>query len=275
MKSSLIPAPYRFMEKQKQIQTMIYREYPPSEKLQGIVLNYWSFEIDEKAQPSSPIQHITLPDNSVSVVLISQPYFQGVRMLGQHTHQFEQSIFPNSIYLGIRLLPWLNFTPALFERKKILNATAAALPLIETYFNDMASGLKEVDVHLIQKLESTFLQLINTCTIVQNDMIKYICLALDEGVPIATIVDEVPFSVRVIQKKFKAHVGLTMRQYANTSRQRRLWTERLYEGKDIKELIYDYNFYDQAHFINHFKKIMKVPHSVFEAYYQQIEHSMD
>ena len=254
---------------------MTYQEYPPSEKLKNIVLHYWLFKIEIDSSRQFPIQHITLPDNCASIVLIRQPYFQGVRFLGPHTQKLEQTIFPNSIYLGIRLLPWLRFDPAFFNKKEILNTTAPASKNIITAFGDMIYDLENTADILIQKLENQLLSLLNTSHVSHNDIVKFICLELDKGVPIATIVNEVPFSVRVIQKKFKADVGLTMRQYANTSRQRKLWTQRLKEGDDIKNLIYDYNFYDQAHFINHFKKIMQVPHSVFEAYHQQIDLSLD
>ncbi len=62
---------------------MIYKEFLPSEKLKDIVMNYWIFEVGDGSDFQFPIKHETIPDSCVSIVLINQPYFKGVKILGQ------------------------------------------------------------------------------------------------------------------------------------------------------------------------------------------------
>ena len=254
---------------------MQYQEYLPSDNLKEIIKNYWHFEVPYSDEIEFPLDHETLPESEVSIVLIHQPYFSGVRLLGPHIQKFEQTIYPDSIYFGIRLLPWLTFTPKLFSVKKILNTTAECPDVISKYFHSIKFQESENNSNLTSKIETALKKLFTeTLEVSQNELIKFICLELSSGKSIGKTVENIPLSVRVIQKKFKEVTGLSMRQYHSINRQRNLWSDYVKTDKDKTDLIYKYSFYDQAHFINDFKKKMNRPHSDFEKYLKQIKISL-
>lgn len=159
----------------------------------------------------------------------------------------------------------------MFNKKEILNKKAEAPDFVAQQFNFMIQSPGELNKSAIQMLESNLLKLIKGMEVVQHEAIKYICLELSRGKTIATVIKELPFSIRVVQKKFKEIVGVTMQQFASTARQRKLWEDMLKGDKEKGDLIFEHHFYDQAHFINDFKKKMHRSHIDFESYLHKID----
>ena len=123
-------------------------------------------------------------------------------------------------------------------------------------------------------LEKKLTHLFNNVEIEQDDLVKFICVELSHGTPIHLILNKIPFSVRVVQKRFKSIVGLSMRQFASNLKQRKLWEDLLENNKNKIDVIYKHNYYDQSHFINEFKRKMKRSVSDYEAYLKRIEISL-
>lgn len=254
---------------------MVYQEYLPSEQLKDIVKNYWLFEVPDNPDVQFPLNHETLPESEVSLVLIQQPYFSGVRLLGPHTGKFQRSIHPDSFYFGIRLHPWLTFTPELLPKQELLNTTEACPEAISSHFNSIDIRNAEDIKSLLKQIEESLIKLFTeTLQLAQLELVKYICIQLSQGNSVADTIEPIPLSVRVIQKRFKKVTGLTMRQYHSISRQRNLWSDLMKTGKDKSDLVHEYRFYDQAHFINDFRKKMDRTHTDFERYLRQIQISL-
>lgn len=251
---------------------MYYKEFLPSEHLSEIIQDYWIFEVLENKDLKFPIQHETLPENTASIVLIQQPNFNGVRILGPRNIKFYQSVIPDSFYLGIRLHPWLSMKPNLFDKTKIVNKTIDALPFITEYISVVNDLQKyKSSLHLLDKKLSI---LFSCVEIKQDDLVKFICIELSNGTSINEIVNKIPFSVRVVQKRFKTIVGLSMRQFASNLKQRKLWEDLLENKNDKIDIIYKHNYYDQSHFINEFKRKMKRSVSDYEIYLKKIDISL-
>jgi len=254
---------------------MNYTEYQPSRKLREIVKNYWRFFVAEDCNISFPLKHETLPHSEVSIVFIKQPYFEGIRMLGPHIKKFEKTIYANSIYFGIRFLPWISFSPILFNKQQILNLTADCPIVISNYLEPVKFEDCSKAEELIPKIEQCLVKLFTKAIqITQNDYIKYICLELSSGKSVGSTISNLPLSTRVLQKKFKEVVGMSMRDYNNIVRQRRLWTDLVKNNKSKLDLIYEHGFFDQSHFINDFKKQMHQSHTDFEERLKQITISL-
>lgn len=254
---------------------MIYKEFLPSKELKEIVMNYWLFEVDSKNELEYPIEHETIPDSCVSIVLIDQPYYKGVRILGPHSKKYHQTIYPKSIFWGVKIAPWLTFKPALFDKNEIINNTAEVEGHLLIYFNLDSCKILSKNQSTKSLIENKLIELFNSVDIQQNELVKFICIELSKGKPIASIVNEVPFSVRVIQKTFKRVVGLTMKQYSNNNRMREVWKGLMYTQENNKlDVIFKHNYYDQAHFINDFKNKMKRSHNDYETYLKNIKISL-
>lgn len=253
---------------------MTYREILPSEKLQDIILNYWIFEIPESLDRQFPLPHETLPDSCVSLVIIQQPYFRGVRLLGPHFRKFEIPIFPGSYYFGIRILPWILFKPALFTKEEMINQTTTAGEQISGHLDFNLEENSKVRPISPGDVENKLLDLFREIEIEQDEIVKFICLELSKGKSVASVTKELPFSIRVIQKRFKKVVGITMKQYAMNSRQRLLWIDLLKNEKEKQEIIYNNHYYDQSHFINDFKNKMDQTHDHYRSYLKSIDISL-
>ena len=246
---------------------MKYSEYLPSEKLKSFVLNYWIFEIPKKGKQKKSILHQSFPENSISIVMIDQPYYKGVRLLGPHNVKFEKEIYSGSIYFGVRLLPWIEIDSDFFIKEKVLNKTSDAPQNLITLFENINTHDLQSNINII---ESRLVIFFNSFKIYQDDLVKYICINLSQGMTIKNVIENIPYSVRVIQKKFKKVTGLTMKQFANNLRLRNLWLNVLIDKQLLVKAIYDYDYYDYAHFVNDFKKKMRISPSNFKDYHSLI-----
>ena len=249
---------------------MKYKEYIPSPFLRQVVETYWSFESGYNKELIYPVQHETLPYSALSIVLIHTPHFSGVRLLGPHISKFKQPIFPNSIYFGIRLLPWINLE-GLPDKQKLLNTTADAPSSVADYFINIVINEFTVDDNFLPLIEDRIKQLISSVNVSEQEIVKHICIQLNSGKTIAEVTAALPFSIRVIQKKFKETTGLTMKQYAGNVRQMQVWKQLLEEGSNRSGLIYQEGFFDEAHFINDFKKKMGRTPKDFAQYMRNID----
>ncbi|QCK16117.1 helix-turn-helix domain-containing protein [Mangrovivirga cuniculi] len=254
---------------------MNYTEYQPAENIKDIVRNYWRFEVSNQDKINFPLNHETLPHPEVSIVFIKQPYFQGIRMQGPHTRKFEKTIFPNSTYFGIRLMPWITLDPAVLNKQEMLNTTTRC-PQILSKKLESVNFDESTEPELLISLVEERLTLIfsEDIQVTQNNIVKYICLELSGGKPVGDTIAEIPLSKRVIQKMFKQVVGMSMRNYHSVIRQGRLWSDFVKTKKNRSDLLYKYGFYDQAHFINDFKKQMDQTHTDFEKKLSQINISI-
>jgi len=199
---------------------MKYTEYKSHIKLQDIIHKYWKFEVFEDNSISFPINHNTLPENKISIVIINQPYFNGIRILGPHLKNYNQHIVPNSIFFGIKLQPWITIGDLIIDKVDLVNSTCNAPDKIKKYFQSTLSEPIHIGFNAIELIETALLNLFQEVVISSNTMVKYICLELDKGKIISEVINDIPMSTRVIQKKFKTTTGITMKQYANINRQR-------------------------------------------------------
>ena len=251
---------------------MLYKEFLPKKQLQEIVENYWVFEVLNNKEIIFPIEHETFPESYTSIVLIRQPYYTGIRILGPRTKKFTRLILPNSIYFGVRLHPWLIMQPNLFNTDDIINKTIEASDLISEHLkvdNDF-----KLNTSSLNSIENDLALLFNTIEIQKDDLVKFICCELSEGKPIHSIIQQVPYSVRVIQKRFKAIIGINMRQFAYNIKQRNLWIDLLKNESTKFDIILKHNYYDQSHFINEFKRKMKRSSKDYETYLNSIKISL-
>jgi AraC-like DNA-binding protein len=247
---------------------MIYIEQTSCNDLKDIIQNYWKFEVLDKPDLKFPINHETLPESTVSLVFINQPYYSGIRLMGPHSKKYTQSLFPDSIFVGIRFQPWITIKSLTNKKSDVLNKTTDTSILIQDQFKEIHI---KVGFNNFKLLDKQILKFLNTIEIEKNDLVKYICLELNLGKPISEVTSQIPVSTRVIQKKFKEFTGVTMKQYANIERQRNTWKAIILENKNQMDAILDNGFFDQSHFINEFKKIMKRSHSDFQSYLSSVE----
>ena len=250
---------------------MKYQELSPSQSLQHIISNYWLFEIPENSSEQRLVHHEILPENTVSLVFIDIPHYQGIRILGPQLRKFQQDIMPPSRYLGIRFQPWISVKPLFLDKSSVINQIQDTDSSIASAFSSFFPSAFEngfPEIHLVERALQNYLK---TCQIAKSDLVKFICLELQKGKTISEITEEIPLSIRPIQKRFKATTGLTMKQFANVVRMQKTWREMILDKKEFLSVILGNGYYDQSHFINAFQKMMKSSHRDFHAYHSSID----
>ncbi len=253
---------------------MKYQEFLPGLALQDIIRNYWIFEIPSSDKPNQVIAHESLPESTLSLVLMNTPHFNGIRLLGSHLTKFSQTVFPDSIYLGIRFHPWIQIEALFPDKLALLNQIAEVPFSLDHYFLPISPEQLRPGFQDVSTLESCLLSFFKEVKLNKNNLIKYICTQLETEISITELTDSIPASIRSIQKQFKETTGLTMKQYATITRLRKTMQKMIQENKGQLELILENGYYDQAHFINSFKKIMNRSHQDFLAYHSSMEISI-
>lgn len=251
---------------------MMYQEFQPADDLKPVIAHYWKVACHEvTGQAPRPLDNETLPDNTISLVFINMPYLKGVRLLGPQIRNINREVFPGSIYFGVRFQPWIS-CPTLFqlERSKLINETVDTTIDFRAFFQTLSVEDFNPGFSNIPLFEADLRRLLHHHTLHKQDMIRFICVQLAAGSSIADIVHELPLSIRPIQKKFKAYTGLSMRQYATIHQLRETWRAILKEQQASLGTILDQGYYDQAHFINTFRKYMHSPHRKLLAFHQSI-----
>lgn len=64
---------------------------------------------------------------------------------------------------------------------------------------------------------------------------------------------QVPISLRQLQREFKAHYGITVRDYMRLTRMNAIQSYMLTRDENLTQLSYELEFTDQSHFIREFK----------------------
>ncbi|NVK52088.1 MAG: helix-turn-helix transcriptional regulator [Flavobacteriaceae bacterium] len=250
---------------------MKYTEIVPSDKFNNLVLNYWTFEIPEATNEAQEFVHQIMPENTVSIVFINQPFYKGIRLLGPQTERLLQTIYPGSFYLGVRINPWVKIESIIPDKEQLINKTNPAPNFINNLFKEININFLSqnfTDYHLIEK---GLLKLIENKKIVIDPLVKYICLQLTQDVKINQLIKSIPLSIRPVQKKFKSTTGMTMSNFRSIHRLQNT-TRMVYLNKDsIVEAAFENNYTDHSHFINTFKKYMKISFKEFLLKTESIE----
>jgi len=250
---------------------MKFKEFLPSEKAAAFIRNYWRFEIRENEQQRFPFMHESLPENTLSIVLIKRGGFRGIRYMGIQTKKFQQEIYEEASLLGIRIHPWI-ISPELFPLKSnLLNITAAFQKQADKLEEILETDWEEDEERLLREVESACLDLFKQYHLEQNELIKYICLLLENGHKVKEVAEELPLSIRPLQKLFKNITGISMKQYQDIARIRKTTIDLYTARKDRYDILYTNGFFDQSHFINDFKRRMDRSPKDFLNYHNSFE----
>lgn len=173
---------------------------------------------------------------------------------GQYTTTQKIDFIPNYNFLSVLLYP--------YGLKQLFNVNASdflntvvdmeAHPLTNLLFN-LFQNRKEIESsfveELAQKISSFPLYPVSSVT---KDFIKT-AEHLDISHSVQDIAKEKGIGLRTLQRNFKSEVGLTTKEYLRIIRMNRI-EQRLKDKPNVFELISDFDFTDQSHFIREVKQ---------------------
>ncbi|MCO5260391.1 MAG: helix-turn-helix domain-containing protein [Crocinitomicaceae bacterium] len=173
---------------------------------------------------------------------------------GQYTSIQKIDFIPNYHFLSVSLYP--------YGLKQLFNVNASdfvntvvdieAHPLTNSLLN-LFQNRKEIEASFIEELGqkiSTFpLYPVSSIT---KDFIKT-AEHRDISHSVKVIAKEKGLGLRTLQRNFKTEVGLTTKEYLRIIRMKRI-EQRLKDKPNVFELISDFDFADQSHFIREVKQ---------------------
>lgn len=245
-----------------------YSEWLPCSALRDIVRNYWLFEIPERYNDGQSFEFELMPENYISMVFVRLQDTHLVTYSGIRTHSMIKEIHPGTTLLGIRFNPWISI-PELFSNKQdTMNQVVVCDEPMQFLCRDMLAAFGNNFNENVAVIEQTLLQFQQRFSVEMNEIIKYICLKLDDpDHKIQDIVKDIPMAIRPIQKQFKQITGLSMIEYRNIGRLRETAKSIFFHNNSISYSAMVGGFTDHAHFIHSFQKYMKS--KSFKLYYQK------
>lgn len=245
---------------------MHYHEFLPSPDLRQIVENYWLTGNALTEEFSNPI----LPEYSPSLVLIKRPHFAGVRVLGIHFGGQDRPVVAGSIFLGVRFHPWVMSDVLFPNKEETLNQTFPTSAEVIACFDNCRPENLRLGHSPVEALETDLRTLANRHPFVVNDMVRFICMKLAKEETVSGVCKNLPASIRTIQRTFKGVTGMTMKRYAEIYRLRRIW-KHVVKGEDpVSATVLDHGYYDQAHFLNSFRKLVRQSRQKMVDYHRDV-----
>jgi AraC-like DNA-binding protein len=214
--------------------------------------------------PTDTLTHYVPPFGSPEIILY----------LGQ-THQIKNVIFangfikgiynttqkidfiPNYHFLSIRLQP--------YGLKQIFNIKATALinsvidiqnhPIANTFL-DLLKSSEYIDVSSLKALVSS-MELYDVHPVSSSTKAFIKLVSATDYNTIKDLIFQSGIGLRTLQRNFKNEVGLSPKKYLRIKRLNAI-EQKMSQHVDVFDIIADFDFTDQAHFIKDFKQLRNV-----------------
>jgi AraC-like DNA-binding protein len=257
--------------------SMRYSESPPPPDLAHLVRSYWEFAVDEAA--GGPHRHEVLPDGCVSIAYARHPARPGagLSVLGPRADVFTVPVWGGHVFWGVRLAPAAAGAVLGCE----VSALRGLVPDLAAVSPDLAAALLEAlgRCKTSEAANAAFgdvLRSLGSCAgRIDSVAAAAAAIVVEAGgaVPISEVAAAVGIGRRQLERRFRAAVGLTPKEFARVRRLRaaavllvtsdaETWAERAAEA----------GFADQAHMTRQFGATMGRSPARFEKLVRAIEH---
>ncbi len=235
---------------------MTYTETTPSDHLKDLIHSYWKFEISTDFNSGKPFLFEVMPENKLSIVFVNHSHFKGATCLGIQAKRMKREVYPGSVFLGVRFNPWVSIE-GLFQDKLTTSNQITVLPShILDFFSEINPTNISGNFSNFELLEKGLFNLSQQLKATSDPLVKYICLQLENGSKINNFINDIPLSIRPVQKHFKKTTGITMSEYRNINTLRKT-VELIYtKQQNIVSASFENGYTDHSHFMNTFKKYM-------------------
>lgn len=162
---------------------------------------------------------------------------------------------PNYHFLSVSLHPYglkqlFNLNTSDFTNAVVDIENHPMTALLLTLFQDK----KEIDTSFIEQLAQEISSFpLNPISSVTKHYISAVKEQKDISHSVQEIIKEKGIGLRTLQRKFKNETGLTPKEYLSIIRMNRI-EQRLKDKPNVFELISDFDFTDQSHFIREVKQ---------------------
>lgn len=263
------------------VKPLTYAEYCVPASIAQFVQCGWSFTANNDLQGA--YAHHVLPDGCILLVYrAGSPPFGGMLILsGPRTRELRVDVYAGNRFCGIRFWP---DTGGIFLGLDPTNLREHALPFV-TYSPEMANGLKTTldACNDLESIQQRFLEFVQSRIHAQSsdrppidDAVRQSILLInqtDGAEPVTKIAETIGLSPRQIQRRFRARVGLTPKEYARIRRMRSALSNALeVEPKDWASVAVQAGYSDQSHLTRDAAAMTGLSPAGFEARIRPIDH---
>lgn len=239
---------------------MSYQEYKPSKELENIIDSYWLVKDLSRFEN----QRI-LPDGCTDIIFNlgksnTSIQKETIVISGMMTKFSDVSLGNNTELLGVRFktgqLSNLVECP-LFEIKDKTIIASDLIPELNVEKLEQLQEKKKIEYKL-EFVENVIFKILDTKQTNADILITsviYFILNSFGTISISQIAENYYISMRQLERKFKAKVGVTLKEYSNIVRF--IHTKKSIKTNPNKSLLYiafDSGYYDHSHLTNEFRR---------------------
>jgi AraC-like DNA-binding protein len=250
-----------------------YSEYDVQSALSAFIKKLWT--LDNRENPQYSGEKSVLPNGCFTIVFIEgygvkaatrleeKVLLPGIYFVGQLTEAIRVDILPHTRAIMVQLYAW---APCHFSDASMLTFTDRIVPIEEAGPSISISAMSHREI--VRTVYAVFKPLFRHDH--HTFLIHQACLLLLNtagNMNMATLSEYLGCSARYLQKRFKFHIGLTPKEYAIILKLRNAVDDIAYPQHGpllLTRLALAHDFYDQAHFINTFRAIVKTAPSKFD-----------
>lgn len=247
--------------------TLEYVEIPPCDLLKPYINCFWGSPqpvLKSKREDFIPRSTIIIPDTCMDVIVDIEHTINKINVIfcGINDTPFSVTAVNKTAItstFAIRFHFWAVHLFADSDMKEALNAFVA----IDEYFNDFKKKLK---VMLIKKAtiterisvtEKYLIKRLHAPRRTNSDVLNavYFILKSKGLISVPELCARVNISQRQLERLFVEFIGISPKKITDLIRFQNVWQAMYYTHKqDFAAIAYHYNFSDQSHFTNNFKK---------------------
>lgn len=234
-----------------------YKEFPVSPLLRPYVYCYW--ELQTHSRPVAPYSYRVVADGCIDLIIDSNN-FNGMQLAGIANAAFDIAMYGDVRYFGIRFLPGCvnqffrfdvgEIAGQMIDADLILAKNADILPFHVFEKNRIEDKIRVAESFLLKKLE---VQQTNLHPGLTRALYKILSTA--GGAAVQTEAAQW-ISSRQLRRLFQQHIGCSPKLFSRIVRFQmtlRAMQENSLTSTRSTGLFYNYNYFDQAHFIKDFK----------------------
>lgn len=234
--------------------------YKPSNNLQPVIDTYWT--VKSKENTFSRI----LPDGFVDIIFECDketlfPIKKSIRISGMMTSYRNVMSTKNTITYGIRIKAGLFNSFTNFPLSDIKNTTINASEVIPSFTKKILEqkNVFQTDCSVINSLESILTSELNANRANSNQLIPTVCKAIKnqyQNIDLLLIAKEHHISLRQLERRFKHHVGVTMKEYHSIVRFNNTMESIMKNPtKSLLNTAFDNGYFDHSHLTKEINKM--------------------
>ncbi len=232
---------------------MLYQEYIPSKPLLPYIDTYWVAK-----NHGSKVESRILPDGFIDIVFdlnrdLDTFLWNRIRVSGMMTSYRNIISEQHSETFGIRFKPGKLSMLSNFPFSEIKNDTINASEIL----SNLNTSLLEVLIDMknqfvrINHIETVLIRLLEAANIEQHHLIPSVCDTIEndyKAIDLVKIANQHHISLRQLERRFKAAVGVTMKEYHAIVRfKKTIESISKHPNKSLLHTAFDHGYFDHAH----------------------------